>query len=541
MKPRLDNILEAESFLEETGVTNHDESYDVFFRSISEIQAGPQEDKFDLNSQENENDVENGPSGTDDFDPNPTGGDDPVRVYLMQMGNISMFSSEEENQLAHRVDRARKRHRLNTLATDFIIRASIDVLEKVENGELRLDRSLEVSVTDREAKERIRRQLVPNLTTLRKISERNNSDYALLRERGTAEEQRKILWKRIRVRRLHAVRLIQELNLRMFRLQPAIEHLNRISNKITRTKVEIRQLKTVLHRTEAENKRLHLLAKRLKKYLALTLETPKSLRNRLNRNLVLRKEYDEAKQAFSSGNLRLVVSIAKKFRNRGIGFLDLIQEGNIGLMKAVDKFECSRGYKFSTYATWWIRQAITRAIAESGRTIRVPMHLLETINRIRYSSQLLLQKEKRPPTDDEMANDTGISTEELNKLLRVTHSPLSLDQASCSFDESTFGDFLEDYRTNNPQNDIDRATLRLRIGKMLEGLSPNERDIIRLRYGIGVDRTYTLEELGRLFQVTRERIRQIEVKALGKLQHPARIRLLDGFLEDDEKPEEQAQ
>jgi RNA polymerase primary sigma factor len=245
----------------------------------------------------------------------------------------------------------------------------------------------------------------------------------------------------------------------------------------------------------------------------------------------LLSEYEAAKRGLSAGNLRLVVSIAKRYRNRGLSFLDLIQEGNTGLMRAVDKFEYARGYKFSTYATWWIRQAITRAIADQSRTIRVPVHMIETMSRVRSVSRQLLQQRGVEPSVEDTAEAAGLSIEETACVLRMTRQPLSLDQPVGDHDDTFFGEFLEDYREDDPLYGMNQEMLKRRIADVLDALDYREREIIRLRYGLADGYAYTLEEVGKIFSVTRERVRQIETKAVRSLQHPVRAKKLANFVD----------
>jgi RNA polymerase primary sigma factor len=265
--------------------------------------------------------------------------------------------------------------------------------------------------------------------------------------------------------------------------------------------------------------------------LLATQETPTSLRNRVAMLKSVYAEYQQAKRELSEGNLRLVVSIAKKYRNRGLSFLDLIQEGNAGLMRAVDKFEYRRGFKFCTYATWWIRQAITRAVADQSRTIRIPVHMVETMSRVRNVARQLLQDLGREPTLEETARKAKTTVEEARRVLAMSRYPISLDRPVGNSEDSHFGDLLPDSTAENPASGASQEMLRARINKVLKTLSYREREIIKLRYGLGDGYSYTLEEVGHIFKVTRERIRQIEAKAVRKLQQPSRSQELVGFLD----------
>ena len=263
----------------------------------------------------------------------------------------------------------------------------------------------------------------------------------------------------------------------------------------------------------------------------LVLENPKQLDKRLRAIEAVYTQYEQAKRDLSGGNLRLVVSIAKKYRNRGLSFLDIIQEGNTGLMRAVDKYEYRRGYKFSTYATWWIRQAITRAIADHARTIRIPVHMIETMSKLRTVSKKLLQELGREPTIEEIAKEAEMSVSEARRVLKISKHPFSLDRPIGESEDSYFGDFIEDESVDSPVQSATQEMLKDRIDHVLKTLTYREREIIKLRYGIGDGYTYTLEEVGRIFKVTRERVRQVEAKAIRKLQHPVRSRKLEGFLD----------
>lgn len=460
--------------------------------------------------------------------------DDPVRIYLMQMGEISMLNRGEEIAAAREIEHWRVRYRTSMLKSDFMLQHAAGLLRKVKLGQLRLDRTIEVSVTDAAEKKRILARLTPNLATLEHLLTLNRADFVLASSRGAPWEQRMQAWQRLSRRRYKAIRLIEELGLRTQRLQPLYVKLQEIGRRMTAIREQLRDwgVRPECHldwetRPEQLRAELHGLIK-------LTLETPASLARRIKQTLTYQSHYDEAKRVLSAGNLRLVVSIAKRYRNRGLSFLDLIQEGNTGLMRAVDKFEHARGYKFSTYATWWIRQAITRAIADQSRTIRMPVHMIETMNRVRTVSRQLLLKLGREPTIEEIAEAAKLTLEETRCVTKMSRNPLSLDQPVGEHDDSFFGDFLEDDSHDDPLRDMTHESLKSRINRVLEGLNYREREILRLRYGLADGYTYTLEEVGDIFRVTRERVRQIEAKAVRKLQHPARCRELSGFLEPHE-------
>jgi len=340
-------------------------------------------------------------------------------------------------------------------------------------------------------------------------------------------QDRAAVQQRLQERRRRCVTLLEELSLRTQRLQPCMKRLEQISARMTELHEQIESLQNL--RSAADESR-HL-QRELDELQALTQETPASLAARVRAIHQRHNEYDKAMRDLSGGNLRLVVSIAKKYRNRGLTFLDLIQEGNTGLMRAVDKYEYRRGYKFSTYATWWIRQAITRAIADQARTIRVPVHMIEAMTKLRTAQRLLLQEIGREPTVEETPEKAGVPLEEARRVLRISRQPVSLDKPIGEGDDSAFGDFIEDRGNDSPVSNAASEMLKDKIDLVLKTLTYREREIIKLRYGLGDGYTYTLEEVGRIFKVTRERVRQIEAKAVRKLQHPVRSRQLQGFLE----------
>ncbi|MEX0718153.1 MAG: RNA polymerase sigma factor RpoD, partial [Planctomycetaceae bacterium] len=426
-----------------------------------------------------------------------------------------------------KIEITRKRFRRQLLESDYMMKAALDVLFKVHHGELPFDRTIKVSVTEGLEKDQILGRMPFNLKTLDYLRQKNIADFARGMDENAGEKDRQAALKTLAVRRRKMVTLVEELSLRTQRLQPSMKRLEQISERMTELEEQIGNLKNL---KSAKDERANL-QRELRDLMAMTLETPVSLRKRvasINRKFA---EYEQAMRDLSGGNLRLVVSIAKKYRNRGLSFLDLIQEGNTGLMRAVDKYEYRRGYKFSTYATWWIRQAITRAIADQARTIRIPVHMIETMSRLRKVSKELLQEKGREPTIEETAAAAGVSLEETRRVLKISKHPISLDRPVGESEDSYFGDFIEDEGTDSPVNAATQEMLKDKIDGVLKTLTYREREIIKLRYGLGDGYTYTLEEVGRIFKVTRERVRQIEAKAVRKLQHPVRSKQLKGFLD----------
>ena len=453
--------------------------------------------------------------------------DDPVRMYLTQMGEIPLLKREEEIALAKKIEVTRKRFRRKVLECDGALRQVVDTLKRVHAGELPFDRTVKVSLTENLEKDKILQRMPHNLKTLAYLMEQNDQDFEGIFDPRVSEDEKRKLRRTLRLRRRKAVTLVEELSIRTQKVQPLMKRLEQISLRMTELETQIEDTKG--NRALKEDRAN--LEKELHDLMLMTLEDPPSLRKRVE---IVKKrfaEYEEAKRALSGGNLRLVVSIAKKYRNRGLSFLDLIQEGNTGLMRAVDKYEYRRGYKFSTYATWWIRQAITQAIADQARTIRIPVHMIETMSKLRNVSKKLLQEMGREPTIEETARAANISVEETRRVLKISRHPISLDRPVGESEDSYFGDFIEDDSAESPVSAATQEMLKDKIDQVLKTLTYREREIIKLRYGLGDGYTYTLEEVGRIFKVTRERVRQIEAKAVRKLQHPVRSRQLEGFLD----------
>ncbi len=462
--------------------------------------------------------------GTTEDAPKPS--DDPIRMYLSQMANIPLLSRSEEISLAKKIEVTRKRFRRTMLSCHFAMRATVDVLAKVHRTELPFDRTIKVSLTERLTKEQILARMPHNLRSLEHILEENRCDYQRLIRKSTSPRERGEIRQRFLRRRRKCLQLVEEMSLRTRRIQPLMkqceQHLTRMENTLDR----LNWLKS----TGASKEETANLRRDLRDLLVMTQESPRSLRRRCERLRLEYRLYESVKRQLSSGNLRLVVSIAKKYRNRGLSFLDLIQEGNTGLMRAVDKYEYRRGFKFSTYATWWIRQAITRAIADQARTIRIPVHMIDVLSKLRKIQKTLLQETRREPTAEEIARRADLPLEEVRRVLDIGRHPVSLDRPVGDGDDCSFGEFVEDRSSDDPMKNANVGVLREKIERLLKTLTYREREIIRLRYGLGDGYTYTLEEVGRIFKVTRERVRQIEAKAVSKLQNPVRAKHLEGFL-----------
>ena len=456
----------------------------------------------------------------------PRPSDDPIRMYLSQMAVIPLLTRDEEISLAKRIEIARKRYRRAVLTCNYALSATVETLKRVYEGELPFDRTVKVSLTENLTKEQIQARMPHHFRTMDHLMKENAKDFQLLISKSVDDNTKGLARKRFLSRRAKLVILIEELSLRSRRISPMIKQLRKFSVRMNFIRSELAATEEN-GLTEVERKRL---CSELSRLVMQCQESPEGLEKRVTDCERFFSEFENAKRQLSSCNLRLVVSIAKKYRNRGMSFLDLIQEGNTGLMRAVDKYEYRRGFKFSTYATWWIRQAITRAIADQARTIRIPVHMIDVLSRLRNIQKALHQETRRPPTMEEIALRAQIDVDEVRRVLDIGRHPVSLDRPVGEGDDCSFGEFIEDSQSDNPVRMATNCILRDKIEGLLKTLTYREREIIRLRYGLGDGYTYTLEEVGRIFKVTRERVRQIEAKAVRKLQNPVRSQHLEGFM-----------
>jgi len=461
--------------------------------------------------------------------------DDPIRVYLSQMGEIPLLSREEEVRLSKKIETTRMIFRRWCLESDYVLADAVKTLRLVESGELPFDRTMRISTLEDDAKDRIAKRLPGNLATVERLLAANREEWdQLCKLQGVRGKSAQCdeLTERIAARRRKMSVLVEELSIRSGRIIPLMKKLRAMSQRMVRTETELKNQLALGKKADPET--TTAMREELDGLRHLVMDEPQDIARKVRAISTVFWEYEQAKRDLSGGNLRLVVSIAKKYRNRGLAFLDIIQEGNTGLLRAVDKYEYKRGYKFSTYATWWIRQAITRSIADHSRTIRIPVHMIEMLGKLKGLSKEVFQRTGREPSFEELSRLSGMSAAEVRRVLKIGRNPTSLDKPVGETEDAHFGDFVADNKTAAPAVSATSDTLKQQIDHVLKTLTYREREILKLRYGIGDGYTYTLEEVGRIFRVTRERVRQVEAKALRKLQHPVRSRKLAGFL--DGKP-----
>jgi len=457
--------------------------------------------------------------------------DDPIRMYLTQMGTIPLLTREEEIRLAKKIETTRMIFRRKVLESDYAAGEAVKILKDVHAQKLPFDRTMRISTAESNAKEKVDQRIRYNPQTVEKLLELNDADWKLLEPGTLPADKANVIRARMQQRRRKVATLLEECCLRTGRIQPLMRKLQNVNRKMIDLQRMLEKADRNPERYDPED--VQVQRDELAGLRDLVMEDPADLLDRCRTIARVFGEYEQAKRDLSGGNLRLVVSIAKKYRNRGLPFLDIIQEGNTGLMRAVDKYEYKRGYKFSTYATWWIRQAITRAIADHARTIRVPVHMIETMSKLRNIQKHMLQDLGREPTVEEIAAKAKMPVEEVRRVMKISRHPISLDRPVGESEDSHFGDFIEDEKQEAPAESASTEMLRQRINDVLRTLTYREREILKLRYGIGDGYTYTLEEVGRIFKVTRERVRQVESKAIRKLQHPVRRQRLASFMSAD--------
>ncbi|MEK6336277.1 MAG: RNA polymerase sigma factor RpoD [Acidobacteriota bacterium] len=476
-------------------------------------------------------------------------GSDPVRLYLREMGTVPLLKREQEVSIAKRIESGQKRAQRAISRSPIAVAELLKIGDELEASRIGI-RDVVIFSDDAEIEEHedraadYRQRALAGFQLIGKLYRRGMKESEQLRvehklKRGRKSKRLMRLKRKLARTRIEGAREIQGLGLKEGARVRLVAAVGAVQKETRTLELQVQSWTENLSGKRVKElekkdltKRIRQARQRLREIEAEHHVSPVEIKRAQRMIAISQAQAAQAKHELTEANLRLVVSIAKKYQNRGLSFLDLIQEGNLGLMKGVDKFDWRRGYKFSTYATWWIRQAITRAIADQARTIRVPVHMIEVLNKVKTASRELVRDLGREPTTQEVAKRMGASIEKVEKALKLTQQPISLETPVGEHGDSQFGDLIEDKSTASPAERVINSNLRDVAGDVLQTLSPREEKVIRLRFGMDYEgRERTLEEVGADFQVTRERIRQIEVKALRKLRHPSRARVLKNFIE----------